>query len=198
MGKVLHWGVTLPALWWTINFHWLFTNDNLLRTMINDALKYRTDQRQGKPGNIVFKGSVLLEAGFCVHNSLLNIDQMFFASVVLWLRYLSQGMSPLLNWVIFSVKMTGIALLPVKGDVRPLYGYISWGLALQGLMLPRTVSIGGNPSALRQAKKPRVQATFTMWILLCDPPPPFFCFFFVSSCLVSHRAGVHDHFSVIV
>ena len=113
------------------------------------------------------RGSLLLDAGFWFIFHCPTLTKRFFASVVLWLRDLSQGMSPLLNWVIFSVKMTGIALLPVKGDVRPLYGYISWGLALQGLMLPRTVSIGGNPSALRQAKKPRVQATFTMWILLC-------------------------------
>ena len=138
-------------------------DSNLLRTLINDLLKYRIEQRQE---NWAFKG--VLAPGCWFFGSYFIVQHWpkgFFASVVLWLRDLSQGMSPLLNWVIFSVKMTGIALLPVKGDVRPLYGYISWGLALQGLMLPRTVSIGGNPSALRQAKKPRVQATFTMWIL---------------------------------
>ena len=75
-------------------FHWLSTNDNLLRTMINDALKYRTDQRQGKPGNIVFKGSVLLEAGFCVHNSLLNIDQNVFCKCCLMIEGLKSGNEP--------------------------------------------------------------------------------------------------------
>ena len=49
--------------------------------------------------------------------------------------------------------MTGIALPPVKGDVRPLYCYTSCGFALQGLMLPRTVSREGNLSDFQASKE---------------------------------------------
>ena len=49
--------------------------------------------------------------------------------------------------------MTGIALPPVKGDVSPLYCYISCGFALQGLILPWTVSREGNLSAYPASKE---------------------------------------------
>ena len=59
--------------------------------MINDALKYRIDQRQE---NRVFKGSLLLDAGFCVHNSLLNIDQNVFCKCCLMIEGLKSGNEP--------------------------------------------------------------------------------------------------------
>ena len=71
--------------------------------------------------------------------------------------------------------MTGIALPPVKGDVRPLYCYTSCGFALQGLMLPRTVSREGNLSDFQASKEASSPSNLfyvdSMWIL-CPPPSP--------------------------
>ena len=48
--------------------------------------------------------------------------------------------------------MSGIAL-PLKGMCGPLYSYTSCGFALQGLMLPRTVSREGNLSDFQASKE---------------------------------------------